>query len=241
MTQIAEGSLLSHLAELRRALIWAVAGVFCCFLALLPFSRELYTWASAPLQQALPSGAQMIAIQVASPLIAPVKLTAFAALFAAAPWIFFHLWRFVGPALYRREKRFGIWLFTTALALFYAGAVFAYFAVFPLLFRFFQLVVPEGVQVMTDISYYLSFILQFMLVFGLAFETPIIVVLLTTMGTTTPDKLAATRPWIILGTLCVGMLLTPPDVVSQLLLALPVWLLFEIGILASRLLHRNKE
>lgn len=237
--QAGQGTWIEHLQELRSRLLRALIGFLLVFLALLPWAPRLYTLAAKPLQAALPEGASMIAVQVASPLLAPIKLAAALAFLLSAPWVLFQLWRFVAPALYHREKILTVGVFLSSLALFYAGVAFAYGAVFPLLFGFFQLVAPQGVEIMTDISHYVDFVLGLVLVFGLAFETPVVVVLLSLTGVVARASLARARPWVVLGAVTAGMLLTPPDLVSQILLAVPLWLLYELGLLAAAVLERR--
>ena len=240
--ELAEGTLLSHLVELRGRLLKVAAAVIVVFVVLLPFSRRIFEIVSAPLVDVLPGG-QMIATEVASPLLTPFKLTFFVALFVAMPIVLYQLWAFVAPGLYKNEKSFAFPLLASSIVLFYAGIAFAYFVVFPLIFGFMTAVAPEGVEVMTDISSYLSFITLIVLAFGLAFEVPIATVLMVWTGLTTPKKLAKARPYVFLGAFIVGMFLTPPDVISQTLLAVPVYLLFELGIIMSRIFagHRKEE
>ena len=240
--ELAEGTLLSHLVELRSRLLKVAAAVIVVFVVLLPFSRRIFEIVSAPLVDVLPGG-QMIATEVASPLLTPFKLTFFVALFVAMPIVLYQLWAFVAPGLYKNEKSFAFPLLASSIVLFYAGIAFAYFVVFPLIFGFMTAVAPEGVEVMTDISSYLSFITLIVLAFGLAFEVPIATVLRVWTGLTTPKKLAKARPYVFLGAFIVGMFLTPPDVISQTLLAVPVYLLFELGIIMSRIFagHRKEE
>jgi sec-independent protein translocase protein TatC len=232
--ELAEGTLISHLVELRSRLLKVSAAVLGAFVLLLPFSRRIFEIVSAPLVDVLPGG-QMIATEVASPLLTPFKLTFFVALFVAMPVVLYQLWAFVAPGLYKKEKRFAFPLLGSSIILFYAGVSFAYFVVFPLIFGFMTAVAPVGVEVMTDISSYLSFITMIVLAFGLAFEVPVATVLLVWTGLTTPEKLAKARPYVFLGAFVVGMFLTPPDVFSQTLLAVPVYLLFELGIIMSRI------
>ncbi len=231
----------SHLVELRDRLLKMVLAVIVVFLCLFPFGNDIYTALSGPLTQHLPEGSSMIAIEVASPFLVPFKLSLLLAVFITAPYWLYQLWGFVAPGLYDREKRLVTPLLTSSVALFYAGGAFAYFVVFPLVFKFFTSVAPEGVSVMTDIGKYLDFIMALFFAFGLAFEVPIATILLVAVGATTPDRLAAKRPYIIVGAFIVGMFLTPPDVVSQLLMALPMWLLFEFGVIFSRILVRKRE
>ena len=233
-----EGTLLSHLVELRGRLLKIAAAVFVVFVALLPFSRRIFSLVSEPIRAALP-GQAMIATSVASPLLTPFKLTFFVALFAAMPVILFQVWAFVAPGLYRKEKHFAIPLLISSILLFYAGVAFAYFVVFPLMFNFFTSVAPDGVEVMTDISLFLDFITTIVLAFGLAFEVPIATVLVVWTGLTTPQKLASARPYVFLGAFIVGMFLTPPDIISQTLLAVPVYLLYELGLFMARFFVRK--
>ena len=230
---LAEDTLLSHLVELRSRLLKVAAAVIIVFVALLPFSKRIFEIVSAPLVEVLPGG-QMIATEVASPLLTPFKLTFFVALFIAMPVVLHQVWAFVAPGLYKKEKRFAFPLLGSSILLFYAGVAFAYFVVFPLIFTFMTAVAPDGVEVMTDISSYLSFITMIVLAFGLAFEVPIATVLMVWTGLTSTEKLAKARPYVFLGAFIVGMFLTPPDVISQTLLAVPVYLLYELGIVMSR-------
>jgi len=229
---------MSHLVELRGRLLKMVAAIIIVFLILFPFSSEIFSFVSEPLRNVMP-GQSLIAVGVASPLLTPLKLTFFVALCVAMPVILFQVWAFVAPGLYIKEKRFAIPLLTSSILLFYSGVAFAYFVVFPLMFKFFTAVAPDGVEVMTDISLYLDFITTIVLAFGLAFEVPIATVLIVWTGLTTPQKLGAARPYVLLGAFVIGMLLTPPDVISQTLLAIPVYLLFELGIFMSRFFVRK--
>ncbi len=237
---LAEGTLLSHLIELRSRLIKIAAAVILLFAALLPFAQRIFQVVSRPLVEVLP-GEQMIATAVASPLLTPFKLTFFVALFIAMPIILYQVWAFVAPGLYKKEKRFAFPLLFSSIMLFYAGVAFAYFVVFPLIFGFFTAITPDGVEMMTDISSYLDFITAIVLAFGIAFEVPIATVLLVWTGLTTPEKLGKARPYVFLMAFVIGMLLTPPDVISQTLLAVPVYLLFEAGIIMSRVFARQPE
>ncbi len=237
--QLAEGTLLSHLVELRTRLLRASAAVLVMFLALVAFSEDIFAIVATPLINQLP-GEEMIATGVASPFLTPFKLTLFVALFLAMPVVLYQLWAFVAPGLYRREKRFAIPLVASSIVLFYLGIAFAYFVVFPLMFGFFAAVTPEGVRMMTDISEYLDFILTIFLAFGIAFEVPIATVLLVGSGLTSPKALGQARPYVFLGAFVGGMLLTPPDAISQTLLAVPVYLLYESGILLSKFMV-NRE
>lgn len=230
--------LVAHLTELRDRLLRALLAVLILFIGLFPFANDIYAFVSEPLRALLPPGASMIATEVASPFLTPFKLTLFTALFLAMPYVLYQAWSFIAPGMYRHEKRLAIPLLASSVLLFYAGAAFAYFIVFPLIFAFFTSVAPEGITIMTDINSYLNFVLKLFFAFGLAFEIPIVAVLLIWSGITTPAALASKRPYIIVGCFVVGMLLTPPDVFSQALLAIPMWLLFELGIYIGRLVER---
>tara|TARA_R110001606_G_scaffold81584_2_gene187606 strand:- start:42196 stop:42996 length:801 start_codon:yes stop_codon:yes gene_type:complete len=234
-------TLISHLLELRTRLLKTAVAVLVVFLALFYFSRPLYTLVAQPLMQAMPEGTHMIATGVAAPFLAPFKLTLYVSIFIAVPFILHQAWAFVAPGLYRHEKKLAVPLLVSSVLLFYAGAAFAYFVVFPLMFSFFATSAPEGVAVSTDISSYLDFVLALFLAFGVAFELPIAIVLMIAVGVTTVEKLAAARAYVVVACFVVGMLLTPPDMVSQTLLAVPMWMLFEIGLLFGRLVQRRKE
>ncbi len=228
-----ERPIVSHLLELRTRLLRLVVVLLITFLAIYPFSDYLYTWLSGPLRAVLPEGTSMIAIQVASPFLIPMKLALLAAVLVCIPYILYQLWGFIAPGLYRHEKRL-IWpLLISSTLLFYLGGAFAYFVVFPLVFAFFAAVTPTGVTMMTDIGEYLSFVIKLFFAFGVAFEVPVATILLVRTGATTRESLRAKRPYVIVGAFVMGMLLTPPDMVSQVLLAVPVWLLFELGIILS--------
>lgn len=227
-------TLIGHLLELRDRLLRAMAAILVIFLGLFYFSRDLYTLVAKPLIQALPEGASMIATDVAAPFIVPFKLTLYVSILVAMPVILHQAWAFIAPGLYKHEKRIAMPLLISSVLLFYLGAAFAYFVVFPLIFAFFTAIAPEGVAVATDISRYLDFVMKLFIAFGLAFELPIAIVLMVWTGVTTVEKLKAKRPYIIVGCFVVGMLLTPPDILSQTLLAIPMWVLFELGLLAGR-------
>ncbi|MDT8320861.1 MAG: twin-arginine translocase subunit TatC [Xanthomonadales bacterium] len=235
-----ELSFLEHLIELRSRLLKASLAVLAVLVVLLPFSRKLYSTLAAPLTSVLPEGSSMIAIDVASPFLTPFKLALLLSLILSIPVVLYQLWAFVAPALYRQEKRLARPLLYSAVVLFYLGCAFAYFVVFPLVFGFFTRVAPEGVTVMTDISKYLDFVITLFLAFGITFEVPIATIILIATGVTTVDKLKKMRAYVLVGAFAMGMLLTPPDIISQTLLALPMWLLFEFGLLMSRILlpHR---
>jgi sec-independent protein translocase protein TatC len=238
--ELAEGTLVSHLVELRSRLIKAMVAVLVVFVCLVPFSQRVFTLVATPLMERLPEGGAMIATQVASPFLTPFKLTMFVALFLAMPAVLYQAWRFVAPGLYRREKRFAVPLLASSIVLFYAGTAFAYYVVFPLMFRFFAAANPPGVTMMTDISAYLDFVLTIFFAFGVAFEVPIATVMLVWSGLISVQSLRRTRPYVFLGAFVVGMFLTPPDVISQTLLALPMYLLYESGIVMSRILLPEK-
>jgi sec-independent protein translocase protein TatC len=228
--------LVAHLTELRDRLLRCVLAVLLAFCALFAFANDIYSYVSEPLRSLLPEGSTMIATEVASPFLTPFKLTMVAAVFLAIPYILFQLWSFVAPGMYRNEKRLAIPLLASSVLLFYAGAAFAYYVVFPLIFGFFTSVGPTDVTMMTDINRYLDFVLKLFFAFGLAFEIPIAAIILIKAGVTTADSLAGKRPYIIVGCFFLGMLLTPPDLISQSLLAIPMWLLFEAGVWFGRML-----
>ena len=231
--------LLDHLKELRVRLLRSFIGVIVIFLPLIFFSNAIYELASSPLQALMPENSSMIATQVASPFLSPLKLTFYLSLMISLPYFFSEMWRFIAPGLYKNEKRFALGLTLSSILLFYLGILFAYFLVFPLVFSFFTSVTPEGVKVMTDISSYLDFILTIFLAFAIVFEIPVLIFLLIWTGITSPNSLAKKRPYVIVSCFILGMLLTPPDVISQTLLALPAWFLFEVGLLLSRIFIKN--
>ena len=233
--------LIAHLTELRDRLLRAILAVLIVFIVLFPFANEIYAFVSEPLRALLPEGASMIATEVASPFLTPFKLTLFTALFVAVPYVLYQLWAFVAPGMYQREKRFAFPLLASSVVLFYLGAAFAYFVVFPLIFAFFTSVAPDDIAIMTDINRYLDFVLKLFFAFGIAFEIPIAALLLIWAGITTPEDLGRKRPYIIVGCFVFGMLLTPPDVISQSLLALPMWLLFEAGVFAGRWIISRRD
>lgn len=226
--------MLSHLVELRSCLLKALAGVGAVFVCLFPFANQLYEYFASPLLKQLPEEQSMVAIDVASPFLTPFKLTLLASFLFALPWVLYQIWAFVAPGLYQREKRMALPLTIWSIALFYLGMAFAYFVVFPLVFRFFISVAPANVAVMTDISRYLDFVVTMFIAFGLSFEVPIVTYASIKAGLTTPEKLSEKRPYVIVAAFVIGMVLTPPDVVSQVLLALPMWVLFEVGLLLAR-------
>ncbi len=232
-----EQSFLSHLIELRSRLMRAVLCVLAALLVLMPVSNSLYEWLSRPLMKQMAEiGAQMIATDVASPFLAPFKLTCFVAIAICAPYIFYQLWSFIAPGLYRNEKKLALPLLISSTLLFYCGIAFAYFAVFPLVFGFLTNAAPNGVTVMTDISKYLDFVIVMFFAFGAAFEVPVATYLLVRTGISTREELAEKRPYVIVGSFVLAAILTPPDVISQTMMAIPIWLLYEIGMLFCRIL-----
>ena len=232
---------LAHLVELRERLLRAVAAVMVLFLAGLPFANRIYALLAKPLLDKMPEGTQMIAIEVASPFLTPLKLTFFAALILAMPVVLYQIWAFVAPGLYKHERRLAVPLLASSVLLFYIGCAFAYFLVLPAVFGFLQAVAPTGVAVMTDISQYLDFVLVLFLAFGLCFEVPVAVVILVLLGWVTVPQLREARAYVVVGAFVVAAILTPPDVVSQLLLAIPMCFLYEVGILAARWLPARPE
>jgi len=238
--QLAEGTLVSHLVELRSRILKAVTAVLVVFLVLAPFAQEVFTLVSEPLRNAMPEGSDLISTKPAGPFLTPFMTTLFVALFIAMPIVLYQVWAFVAPGLYRREKRFAVPLLVSSVILFYAGVAFAYYVVFPLMFAFFAAVTPEGVVMMTDIGEYLSFVLTLFLAFGVSFEVPIATVMLIGTGLVDVRKLQAARPYVFLGAFVLGMFLTPPDVISQTLLAVPMYALYEAGLVMARFLLPEK-
>jgi sec-independent protein translocase protein TatC len=239
-TNQSKNSFIPHLLELRSRLTKILLFVLVIFILLIPFSGQIYNILSIPLLNALPQGSEMIAIDVASPFLIPFKLVIYLSIFIVIPYILYHLWSFIAPGLYSHEKKLIFPLIVSSSILFYLGAAFAYFVVFPLIFVFFIGIAPTDVAVMTDIGRYLDFVIALFFAFGFSFEVPIITVLLITSGITTKDKLISKRPYIIVGAFTLGMLLTPPDVISQILLALPMWLLYELGLYSSKFFKIRK-
>ncbi|WP_312240881.1 Sec-independent protein translocase subunit TatC [Pantoea sp.] len=226
--------LISHLIELRKRLLNCIIAVLVIFLALIWFANDIYHIVAAPLIEQMPVGTSMIATDVASPFFTPIKLTIIVSVFLAVPVILYQVWAFVAPALYRHERKLVMPLLFSSTLLFYVGVAFAYFIVFPLAFGFFAKTAPQGVQMATDITNYLDFVMTLFMAFGVAFEVPVAIVLLCWTGITTPEDLKKKRPYILVGAFIVGMLLTPPDVFSQTLLAIPMYCLFEVGVFFSR-------
>jgi sec-independent protein translocase protein TatC len=239
-SDLGEGTLMSHLTELRNRLFKMVAGVFVIFLVLLPFSRQIFNFVAAPLTRFVPSG-EMLAIGAVTSLTATISLTFYLSLFLAMPIILYQVWAFIAPGLYKKEKGFAAPLLVTSIFLFLAGLAFAYYVVFPLIFGFVATFTPDVVEWKPDMAEYVGFVMLVALVFGIAFETPIATLLLVLTGLTTPEKLGKARPYVFLGAFVVGMLLTPPDVISQTILAVPVYLLYELGIIMARLARRKPD
>lgn len=233
--------LIAHLTELRQRLLHSVLAVLVAFIALAPFSREIYAAFSAPLRRFLPEGSSMIATAVFSPFMTPFKLTLLVAVFIAIPFVLYQVWAFVAPGLYRHEKRITAPLMASSILLFYAGAAFAYYLVLPAIFSFLPSMTPDGVAMMTDINEYFDFVLTMFFAFGVVFEVPVAVVLLIWSGIATSQGMAEKRSYIIVACFAIAMVLTPPDPISQTLLAVPMCLLFEAGLLAGRLLERRQE
>jgi len=231
-----EQPFISHLIELRDRLLRAILAVLALFLVLAFYANPIYSYLAGPLMKHMPAGSQMIAIEVASPFLTPFKLVLVVSLFVAIPYVLYQAWAFVAPGLYRHERRMVLPLLVASTLLFYAGCAFAYYVVLPLIFGFMTTAAPEGVAVMTDITQYLDFILTMFFAFGLCFEVPIATILLIWTGVISREAMAEKRPYIIVLAFVIGAVLTPPDVVSQTLLAVPIWLLFELGLVFSRLI-----
>ncbi|TAK38809.1 MAG: twin-arginine translocase subunit TatC [Lysobacteraceae bacterium] len=239
MAEATGPTVFDHLLELRSRLLRGVAGLLLVFVALLPFANRLYAWLAQPLLDKLPPGGQLIAVEVASPFFAPLKLAFFVAVVVAMPWLLYQAWAFVAPGLYRRERRLALPLLASALALFYAGCAFAYYVVLPAVFAFLYKVTPAGVAMMTDINAYLDFVLVVFLAFGSSFELPVALVILVLLGWVTPAQLREWRGYAVVGIFIVAAVITPPDVISQLLLAVPMVALYEVGIIAASALSRR--
>jgi len=232
---------MDNLIELRSRLIKCSIAVVFCFVCLIYFSNEIYQTLAEPLQAFLPASSSMIATEVASPFLTPLKLTFFVSLLISMPYSLNQIWKFIAPGMYQNEKSLSFLVMLSSLLLFYSGIIFTYFLVLPLVFSFFTSSAPEGILVMTDISRYLDFVLSMMFAFSFAFEIPVFIFLLIWSGVSSPESLSAKRPYVIIGCFTVGMFLTPPDVISQTLLAIPAWLLFEGGLLMARLFVKNKN
>jgi sec-independent protein translocase protein TatC len=238
---LAEGTLISHLLELRDRLLRALIAIAIVFVPLVFFSNDLFTLVARPLIEKLPEGTSLIATSVVAPFMTPLKLALIAAIFVAMPYVLYQVWGFVAPGLYRREKRFALPLFASSVVLFYIGVAFAYFVVFPLMFAFLTKTTPAGVQMMTDMSSYLDFTLLLFFAFGIAFEVPIAVVLLASTGLVKVETLKKNRGYVLLGIFVVAAFLTPPDAISQSFMAVPMYILYELGILFAQYLTRNRE
>jgi sec-independent protein translocase protein TatC len=239
--QLAEGTLISHLLELRTRLMRIAVSVVIVFVPLVFFANDLFTLVAKPLIDKLPEGTSLIATSVVAPFMTPLKLALVTAIFIAIPYILHQVWGFVSPGLYQREKRFAMPLLVSSILLFYAGVAFAYFVLFPIVFAFFASTTPEGVKMMTDISSYLDFTLLLFFAFGLAFEMPVATVLLVATGLVKVETLQKNRGYVLLGIFIVAAFLTPPDAISQTFMAVPMYFLYEVGILFSRMLVRNRQ
>jgi len=236
----AEDTFISHLIEMRDRLLRAVIAVVVLFIVLFPWAQELYALLAKPMLESLPQGGQMIATEVTTPFFVPIKVTMMTAFLLALPWVFYQAWAFVAPGLYQHEKRIGVPLVISSVILFLLGMAFAYFLVFPVVFGFIVGVAPEGVAVMTDIGKYLDFVMTLFLAFGITFEVPVAVVLLVKMGMVSIAKLREVRPYVIVGAFGLGAIFTPPDVISQFMLAIPMWLLYELGIIVASMITKPK-
>jgi sec-independent protein translocase protein TatC len=239
--ELNEQPFMAHLLELRDRLLRMVLAVVILLAVLFPFGNDIFTFLSQPVADALPEGSTMLATKVLSPFLTPLKLAFVGALFLAMPYLLYQIWGFVAPGLYQHERRLAFPILSSSILLFYLGAAFAYYAVLPILFPFLVGIVPDNVQVAPDIADFLDVAIKLFFAFGLAFEVPIATILLVVTGMTTPDKLAEKRPYVIVGAFVVGMLMTPPDVISQTMLAIPVWFLFECGLIFSRLFLRRRR
>lgn len=237
-----EVGFVSHLIELRNRIAYALGAVGAVFIVLMivPGSNQVYALIAQPLMDVLPAGMSMIATEVASPFLTPLKFTLAAAVTLTIPFLLYQVWAFVAPGLYKHEKGMVMPLVVSSVLLFYAGMAFAYFVVFPTVFKLFVDILPPGVQMMTDIKSYLDFVFSMFFAFGVAFEVPVAVVILTSTGVVNPETLAEKRPYVIVGVFVIAAILTPPDVASQFLLAVPMWILFEVGLFVARLLHRRR-
>ncbi|MCX7130227.1 MULTISPECIES: twin-arginine translocase subunit TatC [Aeromonas] len=237
----AEQPLISHLVELRTRLLRSISAILIVFIALIYFSNNIYDFVAQPLLSQLPEGTSMIATDVATPFLTPIKLTLVVSFFVAIPYLLYQAWAFIAPGLYQHERRLIMPLVVSTALLFYAGMAFAYYVVFPLVFGFFTSTAPVGVTVATDIASYLDFVLTLFFAFGVAFEIPVATILLCWTGVTTPQNLKEKRPYVIVGVFVVGMLLTPPDVFSQTLLAIPMWALWEVGLFFARFYVKKED
>ena len=236
-----KSSFLGHLQELRSRILKSLVVILVCFLGLVYFSNDIYLTLSKPLLSFLPGNSSMIATEVASPFMAPLKLTFFTSLLLSMPFLLNQIWKFIAPGMYENEKSLSFFLMLSSLMLFYVGILFTYFLVLPLVFGFFTGAAPDGILIMTDISSYLDFVLSLMFAFAVAFEIPVLIFLLIWSGVSSSDSLKNKRPYVIIGCFTVGMLVTPPDVISQSLLAIPAWILFELGIVTANLFDKKEE
>ncbi len=236
-----EQTFIEHLTELRNRLLRAVAAILLVFLALIPFANDLYAWLAQPLLNRLPEGSHLVAIEVAGPFLAPLKLAFFTAVMVTMPFSLYQAWAFVAPALYRHEKQLALPLLVSSTVLFYLGCAFAYFLVMPVVFGFLASITPEGVAMMTDIGRYLDFVVMLFFAFGLCFEVPVATVITVATGWLEVDALRRARPYVIVGAFVIGAIFTPPDVLSQVMLAVPMCLLYEVGIVASRALQKRRR
>ena len=236
-----KNSLTSHLLELRNRLLIIISSILICTVLLSPFANIIYSFLSQPLLNSLPEGSTMIAVDVASPFLAPFKLVILLAVAITFPISIYNFWAFIAPGLYSKEKKFLAPILISSAVLFYLGIIFAYYIVFPLIFTFFTSIAPTGVQIATDISSFLNFVIKIFFAFGLAFEVPIITLVVILAELTTVQSLSKKRPYIIVFAFILGMILTPPDVISQILLAIPIWLLFESGLVLAKIITKNKN
>ncbi|MAV86239.1 MAG: twin-arginine translocase subunit TatC [Gammaproteobacteria bacterium] len=233
--------LITHLIELRNRILLSILIIFIAFLAIIPFSAELYLYISAPIRNLLPNDITMIATEVASPFLTPFKLALISAIFLTMPHSLYQTWAFLAPGLYKKEKIIVVPLFLASIVLFYAGIAFVFYLVFPLIFAFFSNIAPDGISLMPDIRSYLDFVLKLFFAFGISFQVPIGIVILSWTNALDPYKLSSKRPYVIIMCFIVGMLMTPPDVISQIMLAVPTWLLFELGLILGKLISKKNQ
>ena len=234
-------SLTDHLLELRNRILIIVSSIVICAILLSPFANTIYNFLSLPLLSVLPEGSSMIAVDVAAPFLAPFKLIVLLAIAITFPISIYNFWAFISPGLYNNERKFVAPILISSTILFYLGILFAYYIVFPLIFSFFTSIAPAGVQIATDITSFLNFVIKIFFAFGLAFEVPIITLVVVLAGLTTVESLSRKRPYIIVFAFIIGMILTPPDVISQVLLAIPIWVLFEFGLFLAKIITKNKD
>jgi sec-independent protein translocase protein TatC len=238
--RLTEGTLISHLLELRDRLLSAVVAIILVFIPAVIFRNELFELVAEPLRSKLPAGSSLVATTITGSFMVPIKVAFFTALFVAMPWVLYQIWSFVAPGLYKQEKRFAVPMLVSSILLFYTGIYFAYRFIFPLAFDFLMNHGPESVQQLPEISYAVDFVLRLLLAFGVAFEIPVVVVLLTLTGLVPVEKLSSARGYVVIGIFAVAAILTPPDPMSMILMAVPMWLLYEIGVLMARLLNRKR-